>query len=82
MELSGKVVVVPVDWEHASGLARRLGAAGATVVLVGPDSDAAGRLAAAVEEAGTGRPAVFVVDGSAGGLDALTAFLAEMYRDR
>ncbi len=82
MELSGKVVVVPVEWEHAAGFAERMAGRGATVVLVGPDGDAAGRLAATIEEAGSGRPAVFVADGSAAGLDALAAFLAEVFRDR
>jgi NAD(P)-dependent dehydrogenase (short-subunit alcohol dehydrogenase family) len=83
VELSGKVVVVPVGWEHAGFVARRLAGEGATVVLVGAEAEAegAGTLAAAVEGAGAGRPAVFLVDGSAGSLDALAAFLAEMFRD-
>lgn len=81
MELSGKVVVVPVGWAGAAGLATRLGAAGATVVLVGEDGDAAGRLAASMEDAGVaGRPGVFVADGSDAGLDALAAFISELFR--
>jgi len=81
MELSGKVVVVPVEWEQAAGMAGHMAERGATVVLVGPDGDAAGRLAATIEEAGSGRPAIFVADGSAVALDALAAFLAELFRD-
>ena len=80
MELSGKVVVVPVEWEGAAGLATRMAARGATVVLVGPDGDAAGRLAAALEAAGVGRPAVFVDDGSPDSLEALESFLSELFR--
>ena len=80
MDLSGKVVVVPVEWEPAAGLAIRLAARGATVVLVGPDGAAAGRLAAVIEAAGGGRPAVFVSDGSPAGVEALAAFLSEMFR--
>lgn len=81
MDLSGKVVVVPVEWAGARALATRLGAAGATVVLVGPDGDAGGRLAAAVEAGGgAGRPAVFVADGSEAGADALAAFVSELFR--
>lgn len=79
MELSGKVVVVPVDWAGAEELARRMAAGGATVVLVGPDAEAAGRLAATLGP--PGRPAVFVADGSAESLDALAAFVAEMFRE-
>jgi NAD(P)-dependent dehydrogenase (short-subunit alcohol dehydrogenase family) len=80
--MSGKVVVVPVEWEGALGLAVRLGREGATVVLVGADGAAAGRLAAAVETeaGGAGRPAVFVGDGSEAGLDALAAFVSELFR--
>ena len=80
MELSGKVVVVPVEWEGAAELATRMVARGATVVLVGPDGDAAGRLAAALEASGAGRPAVFVDDGSPDWLDALESFLSELFR--
>jgi NAD(P)-dependent dehydrogenase (short-subunit alcohol dehydrogenase family) len=81
VDLSGKVVVVPAEWTGAGGLAARLGAAGATVVLVGEDGDAAGRLAAALEVAGApGRPSVFVADGSEAGLDALAAFVSELFR--
>jgi NAD(P)-dependent dehydrogenase (short-subunit alcohol dehydrogenase family) len=81
MELSGKVVVVPVEWSGARGLAARLAADGATVVLVGPDADAAGRLAGELEAAGgPGRPAVFVTDGSDASIDALAAFVSELFR--
>ena len=80
MELTGKVVIVPVEWVGAAGLATRMTAAGATVVLVGPDGEAAGRLAATVDAGGAGRPAVFVTDDSAQGLDALAAFVAELFR--
>jgi NAD(P)-dependent dehydrogenase (short-subunit alcohol dehydrogenase family) len=80
MDLSGKVVVVPVDSTVAPGLAARLAAAGATVVLVGPDGEVAARLAATLEGAGAGRAAVFVTDGSAEGLDAVAAFVAELFR--
>ena len=80
MELEGKVVIVPVEWAGAAPLATRMTAAGATVVLVGPDGDAAGRLAATLETGGTGRPAVFVTDGSPEGLEALAAFVAELFR--
>ena len=80
MELTGKVVIVPVEWAGAAGLATRMTAAGATVVLVGPDGDAAGRLAATLEAAGAGRPAMFLTDGSPEGHDALAAFVAELFR--
>ena len=80
MELAGKVVIVPVDWTGAAGLASRMTAAGATVVLVGPDGEAAGRMAATLEAGGRGRPAVFVTDDSPEGLDALAAFLSELFR--
>ena len=80
MELSGKVVIVPVDWAGAAGLAGRMTAAGATVVLVGPDGEAAGRMAATLEAGGSGRPAVFVTDGSPEGLDALASFVSELFR--
>jgi NAD(P)-dependent dehydrogenase (short-subunit alcohol dehydrogenase family) len=78
--LAGKVVIVPVDWVGAPGLATRMAAGGATVVLVGPDGEAAGRLAAALEAHGAGRPAVFLSDGSPEGLDALAAFVSELFR--
>ncbi len=80
MEPTGKVVIVPVEWVGASGLASRMAAAGATVVLVGPDGDAAGRLAAILETGGEGRPAIFVTDGSPEELDALAAFVSELFR--
>lgn len=83
-ELSGKVVVVPVAWASAGALATQLAVRGATVVLVGPDADMAGRLADAIQTAtggeGAGRPAVFVADGSQHGIDALGDFLVEMFR--
>ena len=80
VDLVGKVVIVPVEWAGASGLASTMTAAGATVVLVGPDGEAAGRLAAALETGSGGRPAVFVTDGSPEGLDALAAFVSELFR--
>lgn len=79
-QLSGKVVVVPVTWSGAPELARSLAARGATVVLVGADAEAAGRLAGTIESEGPGRPAVFLSDGSAGSLDALGDYLAELFR--
>ena len=80
MELTGKVVVVPVEWAGTAALAAALAAKGATVVLVGPDGDAAGRLAASLEATGAGRPAVFVSEGADDSLDALAAFIAELFR--
>ncbi len=80
MELSGKVVVVPVEWAGGARLATRMAAEGATVVLVGTDGDAAGRLAADLEAGGAGRPAVFVTDGTQESLDALASFLSELFR--
>lgn len=80
VELSGKVVVVPVEWSAGKALAERLAAKGATALLVGPDGEAAGRMAGGLEALGVGRPAVFVADGSPGSLDALAGFLAEMFR--
>lgn len=80
VELSGKVVVVPVDWAGAQDLARRMAGGGATVVLVGADGEAAGRLAAEVEAAGHGRPGIFVTGGTAGTYDALAAFVSELFR--
>ena len=77
MDLAGKVVVVPVE---LADLATRMAALGATVVLVGPDGAALGRLAGTLEAAGAGRPAVFVSDGTAESLDALAAFLSELFR--
>lgn len=77
MDLAGKVVVVPAELaELATRLARR----GATVVLVGPDAGALGRLAGTMEAAGAGRPAVFVSDGSRESLDALADFVSELFR--
>ena len=77
MELAGKVVVVPVELGE---LATRMATLGATVVLVGPDAGALGRLAGEIESAGAGRPAVFVSDGTAESHDALAAFLSELFR--
>ena len=78
MELAAKVVVMPVEMAE---LAMRMAAYGATVVLVGPDAGALGRLAGEIEAAGAGRPAVFLSDGSPESLDALAGFLSEMFRD-
>lgn len=77
MELTGKVVVVPVELAE---LATRMAARGATVVLTGADGETLGRLAGEIESAGAGRPAVFVSDGTAESHDALAAFLSEMFR--
>jgi NAD(P)-dependent dehydrogenase (short-subunit alcohol dehydrogenase family) len=79
MDLAGKVVVVPVEWAGAAVLATAMAAKGATVALVGPDAGAAGRLAAMLEVAGAGRPAVFVTDGSPESLDALADFVGELF---
>ena len=76
MELTGKVVVVPFDWAGGDALAMALGSRGATVVLVGTDGESLGRRAATLP----GRPAVFVSDGSPASLDALAAFVAELFR--
>ena len=78
MELTGKVVVVAVE---LADLATRMAALGATVVVVGPDAGALGRLAGEIEAAGAGRPAVFVSDGTAGSVDALGAFVSELFRE-
>ena len=80
MELAGKVVVVPVGWPGAEELAGAMAARGATVVLVGPDGEAAGRLAARLEAVGAGRPAIFVTDGTPGSYDALAAYVTELFR--
>ena len=80
IELSGKVIVLPVEWPGAADLAARLGARGATIVLVGPDGDVAGRMAAVLEAQGSGRPAVFVSDGSPDSVGALANFLSELFR--
>jgi UDP-N-acetyl-D-mannosaminuronic acid transferase (WecB/TagA/CpsF family) len=78
VELTGKVVVVPAELDE---LAMRMATKGATVVLVGPDPGALGQVAGRIEAAGPGRPAVFVSDGSEASLDALAAFLSELFRD-
>ena len=80
VELSGKIVVVPVDWDGAAGLATAMAGRGATVVLVGSDGEAAGRLAGVIESAGAGRPGVFVSDGSPESVNALGNYLAELFR--
>jgi hypothetical protein len=78
VELTGKVVVVPVE---LAALATRMAVLGATVVLVGAEAGALGRLGGEIEAAGAGRPAVFVSDGTAESLDALAAFVSEMFRE-
>ncbi len=80
MQLSGKVVVVAVEWDGAPELAARMAARGATVVLVGPDGEAVGRLAAEIEAGGSGRPGIFLTDGSPESYDALAGYLSELYR--
>lgn len=62
---------MPLGGPWAPAVARRLAAEGATVVLVatGPEAAEAGRLAAEIEAAGSGRPAVFVGDGPVHGAD-------------
>ena len=54
--LAGRVIVVGCE---LPAVARRLAGAGATVVLVGDDAEAAGTVLAAVEADGTGRAAFF-----------------------
>jgi NAD(P)-dependent dehydrogenase (short-subunit alcohol dehydrogenase family) len=81
VDLSGKVVVVPVGWDGSEALATAMAARGATVVLIGADGDAAGRLAGTIEAAGAGRPAVFVSDGSAESVEALGGYLSELFRE-
>jgi NAD(P)-dependent dehydrogenase (short-subunit alcohol dehydrogenase family) len=72
--LTGKVVVVPLGTDPST-VARTLARHGATVVLVG-DSEEAGRVAAEIQAAGTGRVAVFSdPDG-----DGLAEFLDELFR--
>jgi NAD(P)-dependent dehydrogenase (short-subunit alcohol dehydrogenase family) len=78
VELAGKVVVMPAEMAE---VAMRMAARGATVVLVGADAGALGRLAGEIEAAGAGRPAVFVSDGSAESIDALAAYLSELFRE-
>jgi hypothetical protein len=77
VDLAGRVVVVPVEW---AGLATRMAGLGATVVLGGTDAGALGRLAGTIEAAGAGRPAVFVADGTPDSLDALAAFVSELFK--
>lgn len=75
--LSGTVVVL-VEGLDAADAARRLTAAGATVVLTGAGGDETGRLLTELE-GGAGRVAFF--DATAG-VDALVEFLAEQFGDR
>jgi hypothetical protein len=77
MELTGKVVVVPAGWAGGEELAGAMAAKGATVVLVGPEGEALGRLAATLPG---GRAAVFVSDGSAAAAAALAGFVSELFR--
>ena len=77
MDLTGKVVVVPGDM---ADLATTMAGRGATIVLAGTDGEALGRLAATIEAAGAGRPAVFVHDGTPGSVDALADFVSELFR--
>jgi NAD(P)-dependent dehydrogenase (short-subunit alcohol dehydrogenase family) len=75
------VVVVPIGGATprlAAGLATR----GATVVLVADEEDAAdaGRVAAEIEAAGTGRPAVYVSPPD--DLESLAQLLAELFSPR
>ena len=55
-DLAGRVIVVGCE---LPAVARRLAAAGATVVVVGDDAGAAGDVLAAVEADGIGRAAFF-----------------------
>lgn len=66
-------------WPGGPPLARALAAEGATVVVVGGGEEA-GRLAAEIEQAGSGRVAVFAGDGSEAGARALADFVAELFR--
>lgn len=79
-DLRGKVAVVAVEHDE---LARRLAAAGATVVIVGDDGDRAGRVLADIESDGRGRGAYFAT-GEGGRsddqMDALVEFVAEQFR--
>jgi NADPH-dependent 2,4-dienoyl-CoA reductase/sulfur reductase-like enzyme len=77
VDLSGKVVVVPVGWAGGEELAVAMAAGGATVVLVDADGDMLGRLAASLPG---GRAAVFVSDGSAAAAEALAGFVSELLR--
>lgn len=61
-------------------LAVRLAAEGATVVLVGEDAYAAGETIAAIEEAGAGRGAFFLMTGDEADLDALVELVVESFR--
>ena len=70
-------MVVPVGSAGGEHLAAAMAGRGATVVLVGPDGEALGRVAASLPG---GRAAVFVSDGSAGAADALAGFVSEMFR--
>ena len=78
--LRGKVAVVAVEQE---ALARRLAAAGATVVVTGPDGKRAGRLLAAIEADGRGRGTYFAIGPGGASPDevaALVELVAEQFR--
>ncbi len=55
-DLAGRVIVIGCE---LPAVARRLAAAGATVVVVGEDAEAAGNVLAAVESDGLGRAGFF-----------------------
>ncbi len=73
-DLAGRVIVVGCE---LPAVARRLAAAGATVVLVGDDAGAAGDVLAAVEADGIGRAAFFMTSAPFPEEDDLAA-LAEL----
>jgi NAD(P)-dependent dehydrogenase (short-subunit alcohol dehydrogenase family) len=80
LELSGRVVVVGCD---QATVARRLAAAGATVVVVGDQPEAAGQILAAVEADGAGRAAFFRTSAPVpddADLAALAELVAELSR--
>lgn len=79
-ELAGRVVVVGCE---LPAVARRLASAGATVVVVGHDAEAAGDLLAAIEGDGAGRAAFFRTSGPVPGdcdLAGLAELVAELSR--
>lgn len=76
-DLAGRVIVVGGE---LSAVARRLAAAGATVVVVGEDADAAGAVLAAVEQDGIGRAAFFRTSAPVPEEDDLAA-LAELVEE-
>ena len=73
-DLAGRVIVVGCE---LPAVARRLAAAGATVVVVGDDAEAAGAVLAAIEEDGVGRAALFRTSAPVPDDDELAA-LAEL----